>query len=500
MLTYAFDLLYQIYEEEGYDPLQIPRLILEKNLYGVEIDHRAGDLAAFALTMKARQKDRRFFRRGVMPNICVLENVHFTADEIESYMDAVGSDLFTKDLQFTLTQFEQANNFGSLIRPLVTEIGNIQQRLVAEGIFENLFLHATNQKVQQILEQAQYLNPRYHVVVANPPYMGGRGMNIELRDFAKVHYPDSRSDLFAMFVERNMDLAKKGGFIGLMTPVTWMFLSSYEKLRSRVLNEHTLTSLVRPEYHAFYHSAHVPICGFSLFTQPVKDFKGTFIDLSDFYGADQQPKKAVEAIRNPGCGWFYRSSSTGFKKIPGSPIAYWVSDAIISLYEHPLIGASFVGKEGVGTRNDEAFIRYFWEVSISKIGKEKRWIATDKAGGYRRWYMGFSYLMDWENNGYRIRNFRNPDGSLRSRPQNLSYLFKSGVSWGKVGSGIASFRWRPSGFGFNDAAPAIFGKNVFDLLPQLNSKVTRYLLTIRGGTLNVTTGVIEETALFCTLH
>ncbi len=331
MLTYAFDLLYRIYEEEGYDPVQISRLILEKNLYGIEIDPRAGNLAAFALTMRAREKDRRFFRRKVTPNICLLENVTFTEDEIEAYMDAVGRDLFTHDLEFTLTQFEQADNFGSLIRPQVKDIGILRDRLAERGVSGNLFLYATNQKVQQVLKQAEYLSPRYHVVIANPPYMSSGGINTELRAFAKRHYPDTKSDTFAMFVERNKDLTIRGGFMGFMTPFTWMFLGSFEKLRSRILNENTLTSLIKPEYHAFYHSAHVPICGFTLFTIPEKDFKGAFIDLSDFYGADLQPLKALEAIKNPDCGYFYYASAIDLKKIPGSPIAYSVPSASCSL-------------------------------------------------------------------------------------------------------------------------------------------------------------------------
>jgi len=172
MLTYAFDLLYAIYAEQGYDPVEIPRLILEHNLYGVEIDERAGHLAAFALMMKARAKDRRFFERGVEPNVCVLENVQFSEEELDRYMQAVGRDLFTQDLEETMTQFEQAKNFGSLIRPKVQDVGFIRERLEAQGLMDDLFLHQTHQKVLRVLEQAEYLSTRYHVVVANPPYMG----------------------------------------------------------------------------------------------------------------------------------------------------------------------------------------------------------------------------------------------------------------------------------------------------------------------------------------
>ncbi|MDX8551722.1 BREX-1 system adenine-specific DNA-methyltransferase PglX [Methanospirillum purgamenti] len=192
---------------------------------------------------------------------------------------------------------------------------------------------------------------------------------------------------------------------------------------------------------------------------------------------------------------FYRASAEDFKKIPGSPIAYWVSNRILSLFDNPLIGDNFVGKEGVGTRNDNLFLRFFWEVSYIKIGREKRWILTDKAGDYRRWYMGCFYVMDWENDGHRIKNYRDEEGILKSRPQNIQYLFKEGITWGKVGSGKTSFRWRPVGFGFNDAAPTLFGKDIFSILPQLNSKLLAYLVAIKGETLNVTTGAITELPL-----
>lgn len=491
ILTYAFDLLAAIYEEEGYASSDIAKLILEKNIFGVEIDPRAGALAAFALVMKARAKDRRFFTRTVSPKICVLENVTFNDAELKQYMNAVGRDLFTEPLMETLRQFEQADNFGSLIRPMLTDAGYVRGLLEGKNLGGDLFLFGVHERVLKVLKQAEFLAPRYHVVVANPPYMGGKGINSELKDFAEDYYPDTKSDMFAMFVERNIDFSIKGGFIGFMTPFTWMFLDSYEPLRKRILDELTLTSLIRPEYHAFFESAYVPICAYVLFTLPLKEFQGSFIDTSDFYGSEIQSVKALEAIKNPDCGWFHKSSTSEFKEIPGYPIAYWVSQKIRSLYKNSLIGDEFTGKIGVGTSNDDLFMRMFWEVSNNNIGRDKRWILIDKAGNFRKWYMGFSYVMDWEDDGHRIKNYRTPDGKLRSRPQNVQYLYLEGVSWGMVGSGITSFRWRPEGYGFNNAAPTLFGKDVKYTLGTLNSKVFRYLLSIKGATLNMTTGMIE---------
>ena len=235
MLTYAFDLLGAMYAEEGYDALQIPSLILKHNLFGIEIDERAGQLAAFALTMKAREKDQRFFSRGVEPNICVMENVSFTASEIKTYMEKVGTDLFTQTLREGLQQFEDAKTFGSLIRPKITNPQEILSRMKERGAFEDLFLNKTNEKVQIVLEMVEYLSSHYHVVIANPPYMGSGGMNEELKNFAKDQYPDSKSDLGVTFIERNLDLVRCKGVVGMITLMSWMFLSSFENLRNQLI-------------------------------------------------------------------------------------------------------------------------------------------------------------------------------------------------------------------------------------------------------------------------
>lgn len=240
MLTYAFDLLYAIYEEEGYDPSGISENILTHNLYGIEIDERAGELAAFALTMKARARQRRFFTKGIEPNICVLENILFDNSELKEYMDYVGRDLFTSQLLVTLHQFKESDNFGSLISPQVSDVKSMLKYLEAKNISGHIFLNPIHQKVLLALKQADYLSPKYHVIIANPPYMGGKGMNAILSEFAKNKYPDSKSDLFSMFIERGFEMVIKHGYSAMVTMQSWMFLSSFEKLRERLLNEVTI--------------------------------------------------------------------------------------------------------------------------------------------------------------------------------------------------------------------------------------------------------------------
>ncbi|HHK4218355.1 TPA: BREX-1 system adenine-specific DNA-methyltransferase PglX [Pseudomonas aeruginosa] len=251
MLTYAFDLLYAMYEEEGYDPADIPEKILTHNLFGIELDERAGELAAFALTMKARARQRRFFNKGVKPNITVLEKVMFSSEELDEYMSFVGRDLFTCGLRETLQQFSEVDNFGSLIVPRVANVADVLATLESKDMSSNLFLAETHKKVLTVLRMADALSPRYAVVVANPPYMGGKGMNPRLSTWAKENFPSSKSDLFAMFIERNLDLTVKGGAVAMITMQSWMFLSSFESLRSRILNQHTILSMAHLGARAF---------------------------------------------------------------------------------------------------------------------------------------------------------------------------------------------------------------------------------------------------------
>ena len=240
ILVYAFDLLYEIYKEEGYLEQEIPEFILKHNLYGIEIDKRAGSLAAFALVMKARRMDKKFFDHPVQPHICVLENIELDEEDIDSYISAVGSNLFPTGLKETLMQFTEAENFGSLIRPMVGDVTDIRKILAEKNMSSNLLLFDTHQKVLKVLEQTEYLQPRYHVVIANPPYMGNKGMNNQLRDYAKKFYPNSKSDLFAMFIERGFDLLVHQGYSAMVTMQSWMFLSSYEKMRQNILDNATI--------------------------------------------------------------------------------------------------------------------------------------------------------------------------------------------------------------------------------------------------------------------
>ncbi len=507
MLTYAFDLLTRIYEEEGYDRSEIARLILQKNLFGMEIDRRAAALAAFALTMKARHYDRRFFRNGMLqPNIICLEKVAFDERQLEDYSKAVGEDLYTDELEETLQSFESIDSIGSLLTPALLSPGYFLRQLEKKDFQDNWVLKITHEKVLSVLRQACYLARKYHCVVANPPYMGNKNMNDVLKEFAKKFFPDTKSDLFSMFIQRNLLFTLEGGQTGFMTPFVWMFISSYEKLRQFLIEEKTITSLIQLEYSGF-EGATVPVCTFTVENKYKPYFKGSFVRLSDFRGAKKQAPKAFEAIKNPNCGWFYRASASDFKKIPGSPIAYWVSERVRRVFEESR-SLSPVCKptQGLATGDNDRFVRNWHEVCLSTIGFSfpnrnqakiscLKWFPYNKGGTFRRWYGNQDFVVNWENDGYRIKNFSDESGRLRSRPQNLETYFKESISWSKISSGSPAFRYFPSGFIYDVAGTSIFCDDPSLMLRAIgycNSLVTKKFLEILSPTLNFEVGHVAS--------
>jgi len=506
MLTYAFDLLYAIYEEEGVDPAEIPEKILTHNLYGIEIDERAGELAAFALTMKARAKQRRFFNKGVKPNICVLENVRFDEGALKSYMDFVGRDLFTAPLQTTLRQFEEADNFGSLIRPDVTDVDGMLRILESKNVSGQLFISMTHQKVLQALRQADYLSPKYHVVIANPPYMGGKGMNGRLGAWLKDNYEDVKSDLFSAFIVRNTEMTLPKGQLGFMSPFVWMFLSSYEKLRSFLINQKAITSLVQLEYSGF-DGATVPICTFTVENYYRPRLEGGYVRLSDFRGSENQGPRTAEAIKNPDCGWFYRAAAVDFQKIPGSPIAYWVSPTLRDAFQsYPAFSEYSDTRIGLITGDNDYYIRQWHEISIQKIGmnytreeaakSEKKWFPQSKGGDFRRWYGNHNTVLDWSKDGNEIQT-RMHDSGTRTLAHNfnLDRIFLEGITWTKISSGTFGARFQPKGFLFNDASANAFPKESkfqYPLLAFLCSKLPVEILKAMNPTLNFLPGNVAQ--------
>lgn len=510
ILVYAFELLYAIYEEEGYEPSEIPGKILTHNLYGVEIDERAGELAAFALVMKAREKYRRFLRKPFQPNICVLQKVIFEKDELNRYMDFIGRDLFTYEVQSTLHEFEEADNFGSLIRPTATDVGGIVAMLKGKDVSGQLLFHQTHQKVLQVLKQADYLSSKYHVVVANPPYIGGKGMNSRLGAWVKDNYPDSKGDLFAVFIERNLQLARKHGLVAMITMQSWMFLSSFEKLRAGILGQDTLLSMAHLGARGFdsIGGEVVSTTAFVLANSNDSEYKGSYVRLVDGNSEGEKESALREAIKNPNCGYLYYAKSADFSKIPGSAIAYWVSDKILEIFQQskPLNDIASP-RQGLATANNDRFLRLWTEVNINNIGfgldsreaakkSGKKWFPYNKGGEFRKWYGNQEYVVNWENDGFEIRNFGTEHGlKARSRPQNTDKYFQESISWSKVTSSYFSLRFYPEGFIFADAGMSIFFNDksiIKPILGLMNSPIMNSTTASLSPTLNFEVGQISN--------
>ena len=501
MLTYAFDLLYAIYEEEGYDATEIPALILTHNLTGVEIDDRAGALAAFALAMKAaaRLGRRRFLRMGAKPDICVLQNVSFTPAEMQDVAAVVGKDLFTDELRETLGQFEQAKNFGSLIVPKLRDPAETLRVVAARDFGGDLLLKDVQARVIAVLRMAEALSPKYHVVVANPPYMGGKGMNAEIASFLKSEFSDVRHDLFSAFMVRNTYLALPKAQLGFMTPFVWMFLSSYELLRSFLLDHKTLTSLIQLEYSGF-DGATVPICAFTVENFHRPDFFGGYVKLSEFRGAAQQGPRALEAIQDTSLSWFHRANTRQFEKIPGYPISFWVSDEFREQFDVlPSIAEEFTACQGLSTADNPRFVRNWFEVGGSDFSMPAanyspdpnlRWHAYNKGGDFRRWYGNCEFVVDWRQNGAAIKSIK-PKSVVR----NESRYYQPSVSWSDITSSKSAFRLYDEGFIFANSAHSAFSNgsgNLYQAAALLNSNVIDGIIKAISPTFHFDVGYFSK--------
>jgi len=510
MLTYAFDLLYAIYEEEGYDATEIPALILTHNLTGVEIDDRAGALAAFALAMKATAKlgRRRFLRMEAKPDICVLQDVSFTPAEMQDVAAVVGKDLFTDELRETLGQFEQAKNFGSLIVPKLRDPAETLRVVEARDFGADLLLKDVQARVVAVLRMAEALSPKYHVVVANPPYMGGKGMNGRLADFAKSEFGLAKGDLFSCFMLRIDKLSTDKALVGLMTPFVWMFIASFEALRTEILSRFSITSLVRPQYHSFFESAAVPICCFCLRKTADRSASGVYFDLQEFWGASTQPIKLREGIQNEGCTYKYTASALQFEKIPSQPIAYWASSNVQEVFEKgEKLGDVSAPRQGLATSDNDRFLRNWHEVQSCRIGfghknhvsarqSQKKWFPYNKGGPFRRWFGNNFVVVNWENDGKELLEFAAElYGSPTRTIKNIRHYFKPSVTWSALTIGSISMRWNEPGFVFDTKGQCIFHEDEAirrSIIAMTNSKVANHLLTFLAPTLDYNSGTIAK--------
>lgn len=483
ILVYAFKMLAAMYEERGYRTREIPELILTRNLSGMEIDERAAQIAQLALALCARELDRRFFGRGIVADVRVLSDIALDADELPE-----ASALVHHRHGDLIDSLAHLGEVGSLLSVDEDELGCLRDDAatfahMAEATGD-VFLAATARKLAAAQVACEALSRRFDVVVANPPYMGSSSFNPFMSKWMKKRYPDVKSDLFAAFIVRIMDYANDHGEVGIMSPFVWMFIGSYEKLRNKIIDEKTLTSLIQLEYSGFA-GATVPICTFTFHNSHIDGYMGGYIRLSDFVGASAQAPKALEAIQNPDCGYFYRADAATFHDIPGSPIAYWASEGLHSAFRNgkPL-GNVARTRQGLKTGENDRFLRCWWEITTRKFyaaatsvmdaaRSKKKWFPYNKGGLYRKWYGNREYVVNWENDGETIRHFCDSSGKLRSRPQNTDAFFSPSISWSLISSGKPSFRYTPRGAAFDAAGSSLFS----------NESTMRYL----QGALNSTT-------------
>lgn len=534
ILVEAYNIFKRIYQERGYRSRRIPRLILENNLFGLDIDPRAAQLTQFVLLMLARKDDSRILEDPPAMNVmalrtsrlwqdqaarkaladCLLQDLPANGDARQlSLLDARPATADAGDLPQALDAllrlFAQADAFGSLLRvpdSLRRALPDLRRCLENARDTGSELCRAQVEALEPLLRQAELLSRTYDCVVANPPYMGGKGQNAALKTFLKDEFNDAKSDLFSAFILRNLELTREHGQLGFMSPFVWMFISSYEKLRHFIISEKCITSLVQLEYSGF-DGATVPICTYTFENSKLPRYKGSYIRLSDFRGAENQGPKTLEAIQNPACGWFFTATAEDFKKIPGSPVAYWVSDNVRNIFaENPPLGNVAEARQGLATADNNRFLRFWPEVNIASIGfsmsscsdalrSAKKWFPYNKGGEFRKWYGNQEYVVNWEKDGQEIRNFFDENGRLRSRPQNTVFYFRESVSWSDVTSAVNAFRFYPKGFIHDIKGQSLFGFNSQEkkhILSFLNLKFIYRLTKILNPSLSFQVGNLNQ--------
>lgn len=499
ILVYAFDVLMEIYKESGYTECDAAAMIVQNNLFGLDIDDRAAQLAYFAVMMKARSYDRRFLSRGIKPNVLAIKESNRMSAAIR---DGLTTDAAMNTIsRYLVDTFRDAKELGSIITVESKDYDGYmayldgcdgQGQLTMEDAD---WLQNTRPMLKALARQAKVLAAKYPVVCTNPPYLNK--IEGRLKTFVTENYKDYSGDLFSVFTYRNLMFCKQDGYCGYMTPFVWMFIKTYEKLREFIIRNKSITTLVQMEYSAF-EEATVPICSFVLKNGKATE-NGLYFKLSDFKGGmEVQKQKVLEALADKNCGYFYEADQSNFSKIPGSPVAYWVSRQLFAIFQNcPSLESYAAPKQGLITGDNDRFLRYWHEVSLANTALERnskmKWIPINKGGEFRRWYGNQDYVVNWENDGAEILNFKDENGKLRSRPQNLAYNFRASLSWSLVTSGGFSVRFFPDYFMFNVAGISCFpSAHLSYILGLLNTKITSNIAQMLNPTINMNAGDVAK--------
>ena len=503
ILVYAFDVLMEIYKESGYTERDAAAMIVQNNLFGLDIDDRASQLAYFAVMMKARSYDRRFLSRGIKPNVLAIKE--------SNGMGAAVRDGLTTDAEmnvisrYLVDTFRDAKELGSIITVEPKDYDGYMAYLNGcdgQGqltMDDADWLQNTRPMLKALARQAKVLSEKYPVVCTNPPYLNK--IEGRLKTFVTENYKDYSGDLFSVFTYCNLMLCKQDGYCGYMTPFVWMFIKTYEKLREFIIRNKSITTLVQMEYSAF-EEATVPICSFVLKNGRATE-NGLYFKLSDFKGGmEVQKQKVLEALANKNCGYFYEADQSNFSKIPGSPVAYWVSEGLLSAFATgKSLGDIALARNGMKTGENGRFVRLWWEVILQGFNptacdwKEAsssgaKWFPYNKGGEFRKWYGNNDCIVNWQNEGDEIFNHAKADKrNVQDYP--LELKFKPSVSWSLVTSGQPAFRYKENNL--SDIAGMSFFTEKQELLIFLgfcNSKIALEILRILAPTINFQAGDI----------
>ena len=472
ILAYMFDVLMQIYESYGYTTREAVASIVEHNLYGLDIDDRAAQLAYFAVMMKARQYDRRFFSRVIQPHVyAIVESNHVDKFAVGYFCN--GDKKLTAAMETIISELHDAKEYGSILTVTPQDWSALYDRFaeIAEDI--NMSRETALRELLPLVQVAEALAQKYDAVVTNPPYMGASNMNPKLNEFIKNNYADYKSDFFSAFVIHASQMTKQGGYCGFFTPYVWMFIQSYEKTRNYLYNQATIETLIQFEYSAF-EEATVPVCTFAFQNRHVQK-KGCYLRLVDFRGGmEVQQQKTLEAIQNHDCGFYYAQNADNFSEIPGNPMAYWVKN--FRIFEFQNLSSMLRSGGRIKTHDNNLYVRNWWEVY--EIGD--RWIPYTNGGEYRKWYGDYLDVVDWSE---KAREFYENHGGLCKE----IFWFKEGLTWGAITSGDNSYRIKPKQFMFSSASPTVFTSSFtcdMSVLAFLNTKVAKYISKIINPTLN----------------
>ena len=491
ILVYAFDVLMEIYRTQGYTDRDAVSAIIENNLYGLDIDDRAAQLAYFALMMKACEHDRRFLRRGVQPHVCAVAEWNGNPNDSPAWSD--GQRRAARMLRET---FRDAKEYGSILsipKPLADALNELGENPF--GGETALGVDAEN--LQRLAAQAKIMARKYDVVVTNPPYMGSSGMGAKLAEFVKKQYPDSKSDLFAVFMERGREYAKANGYLAMITQQAWMFLSSFEKLRAKLMEIDTV-NMAHLGARAFEEIGGevVQTTAFVMQNRHVHGFKGMYARLIEPTTQDGKEKMFLDGQNR------FSARQDNFEKIPGAPVAYWVSENVRKCFEaSEKIGTYASPRQGLATGNNEVFLKLWFEVNANDINinacnyemfekSKKKYIPYNKGGAFRKWFAFLDCVIRFDKESYEILS--TTGNHLPSR----ELYFHEAISWSKVTSGSLSMRYVPTGSAFDVAGCSIFSKENLDyLLGFTNSNVMLYLMNTLSQTLNYEVGNVKQMPL-----